>query len=310
MKIVLIIYAVSWLIELLVYLLAIRKNNSFDSDSMDSGEKWAMVLAVLFAPIVILIVPFILINNARENRRDRKAEEKRNREKDIENEYCDHAIKEWQAALSERQLNPLSFFDFNAYITSLRSELSKDLYIQIRHKEKYSSILDYLPELTLPKGASLHVEECKNEGLGDNSKLFIETPEGVYDYNIWDYISVDNSEIGAWSAYLLFNLWHVLPKFWHANYNNNLYLFEPDYIDFIEFGRHEETDSLRAMMKEQYILPDVIKSDNKYYVSCCYFNKFRGLMCEVVEITLNGNKASFHKVSEGEMVPYDCGIRY
>lgn len=305
MKIVLIIYIVSWLILLAFYLYKREPGDNALKD-LDGSEKAALVLGILLAPLAILIVPFYLVSVIKEKRET--AEWKRKEQE--ENEYRQKALAAMRQAKSLRDKDKSSFFDFHAFITSLRSMLSKDLYVQVQKEENYPSIMKYLPDLSLPQRASLHVEKCRMEGSGDESKLFVEAPEGAYDLSIWDYITVKDNEEGAWSAYLLYNLWHVLPLFWHANYNRRFYLFDPEYIDFIQPMNKEDGESLRAAMKPRYTYPDVIKADGKYYVSCCYFSNFGGLIQETIEITINNGNASFHEIEKNTLLKYDCGVRF
>lgn len=199
---------------------------------------------------------------------------------------------------------------FKSFLASPSSAYATNFYTLMQKDENHHLIMKTLQKLSLPEGATLHVEKCRQQGTGDESKLFVETPEGVYDFSIWNYIKVEDSAEGAWNAYLLYNLWHVLPMFWHANYNRRYYLFLPEFLGLIDFHHHEDAQELRKALKERFISPDVVATDGKFYVSCCYFSNFGGLIRETIEISIDNGKASFHEIEQKTLVQYDCGIRF
>lgn len=307
MTIIVIIYAVAWLILLATYLFK-RKESTFKWSETDGSEKFVLFLIVLFAPIVVLFFPFMLYSQAKNNKKSRKAAEDRERKEREEQEYRAKAL----SAMRQAKANPAQEASsvFKSFLASARSAYSTNFYTHMQKEENYPMIMKILHKLSLPDGASLLVEECQQHGMGDESKLFVETPEGAYDYSIWDYIKVENSVEGAWNAYLLYNLWHVLPMFWHALYNRHYYLFFPEFTDYIDFNHYGDEKELRTAIKENFISPDVVVADGKFYVSCCYFTNFGGLIQETVEIANDNGKASFHVIERKALVEYDCGIRY
>lgn len=300
MKITFIIYGVSWLILLAIYPY-MRKENTFKWDDADGVEKCALIF---FAPIVVLFIPFMLFSLVRDKKKSQKATEARERQEREEQEYRTNALAAMHQAKANRTQKDIS--DFKLFLSSAKSSYSTNFYTHMQDEKNYPLIMTILHKLSLLEGASLLVEKCKQQGIGDRSKLFIETPEGAYDYNIWDYISVEKSSEGAWNAYLLYNLWHVLPMFWHALYDRRYYLFFPEFTDFIEC----DTQALRKVLKQHFTSPDVIVADGKFYVSCCYFTNFGGLIQETVEITINNGKASFHSIEQKTLFEYNCGIMF
>lgn len=307
MTIIAIIYSVAWLILLATYLFR-RKESTFNWSETDGSEKFVIFLIILFAPIVVLFFPFMLYSQAKNNKKSRKATEDRERKERAEQEYRTKAL----SAIQKAKANPAqeASSEFKLFLASARSSYSTNFYTHMQKEENYPMIMKILHKLSLPKGATLLVEESKQQGIGDESKLFVETPEGAYDYSIWDYITVENSLEGAWNAYLLYNLWHVLPMFWHALYNRRYYLFFPEFTDFIEYHHNGDKQDLRKAIKEHFVSPDVVAADGKFYVSCCYFTNFGGLIQETVEIAIDNGKASFHVIEQKALVEYDCGIRY
>lgn len=307
MKVALIIYSISWLILLAIYLYR-RKESTFNWKESDSLEKFVIFLVILFAPIIILCLPYFLFTNIRDKRKSQKDAEERKKEQQIELEYRSKALASIRQAKTLGSQN--GSFDFAAYLASVRSSSTTNLYTHMQDERNYPKILDLLPKLTLPNGMSLHVEKCKQQGSSDSSKLFVETPDGSYDKNIWDYINVECSEEGAWNAYILYNLWHVLPMFWHALYDRRYYLFFKEFTDYIECLQKEDTIMVRKAMKQHITLPDVVKANGRFYVTCCFFTNFGGMIQETVEIAIDNGKASFHVIEQKTLVEYDCGIRF
>ena len=301
------IYSISWLILLAIYLYR-RKESTFNWKESDSLEKFAIFLVILFAPIIILCLPYFLFTNIRDKRKSQKDAEERKKEQQIELEYRSKALASIRQAKTLGSQN--GSFDFAAYLASVRSSSTTNLYTHMQDERNYPKILDLLPKLTLPNGMSLHVEKCKQQGSGDSSKLFVETPDGSYDKNIWDYINVECSEEGAWNAYILYNLWYVLPMFWHALYDRRYYLFFKEFTDYIECLQKEDTIMVRKALKQHITLPDVVKANGRFYVTCCFFTNFGGMIQETVEIAIDNGKASFHVIEQKTLVEYDCGIRF
>jgi len=90
MKVALIIYSISWLILLAIYLYR-RKESTFNWKESDSVEKFAIFLVILFAPIIILCLPYFLFTNIRDKRKSQKDAEERKKEQQIELEWKSRA---------------------------------------------------------------------------------------------------------------------------------------------------------------------------------------------------------------------------
>lgn len=59
------------------------------------------------------------------------------------------------------------------------------------------------------------------------------------------------------------------------------------------------------------VTPKVTRYDDKYYVSCCYWSRFAGLIRELVDIKIENNKVTeFLDVNHERLYKYHCGIMY
>lgn len=304
MKIVIIIYIVSWFILLAVYIASLfgKKKNHFSQK-----EPWYLyAIIIAFAPLIVLLIPYLLISSyITEKKHEKVVLEQEQREAE-EYAYKQHALQEYKAAINEQKEE----ITYNRE----RSMIARTLVEKII-KEDYDSFLQYLVHLSLPDGASLHVEECNKEGNGDISKLYVETAEGDYNLNIWDYIKAENSIDGAWEAYFLYKVWHILPLWWHANYSRRNYMYSEEDTASIQLiplsQREQEQPIIQKKVKSLISKPEVVEANGKYYVSCCYWTNFGGLIKETVEVFISPEgKVSLKDIEKQTLYYYTCGIMY
>lgn len=329
MKITIIVYVVSWFI-----FLAVRIINSLFRKNRDFSEKqpWYMyAIFIAIAPLAILILACSLIYEFITNKEEKKAAKyaiiiataplsllvlafllvsslaekietkKRLKREAKEKAYKQRAMQELNAAMNKSQ-------EDHSYIHAMTAQT---LVGKINEKD-YDSFMQYLDHLSLPEGASLHVEECSHEGHGDESKLFVETSEGEIDFNIWDYIKADNSIDGAWEAFFLSKAKHILPLWWHANYNSRTYMYSKEDTDSIQlFSKSkEQLPIIQRNVKRLISAPEVIDAANgKYYVRCCYWTDFGGLIKETVQVLISAEgKVSFNDIEGTTLYHYKCGV--
>ena len=101
MKIVVIVFAVSWLILLIVYIISLFENtkskkkddalekllNKHKSAKDKIIDKVVYVIMIVFAPLVVLVLPYIVIKHIKSKREARIREEEREKS---EKEYERH----------------------------------------------------------------------------------------------------------------------------------------------------------------------------------------------------------------------------
>lgn len=297
MKIVLIIYIVSWLILLGAYLskrFSKKEKTVFDDDK----EPWYNYAAmIVLAPLFAVLLPLFLLQTYFENKKRKK--------RAVEHEAKEKLEKEKKAAVKAAfQSATQSNADF--------SSIGKSLH-QLAQDKKYGSFLQCLDKIKLPNGARLIVEECDNgtSDIGDESKLLIKLPNGETDEDIFKHLIVEQSPMGAWQAYLLHTLWHVLPLFWHANYSARDYVFCKDDANSVSTFQEEDHSAIIELISKFEVAPEVRSKDNKYYVSGCYWSDFGGLIREYFELTFDGNKVtSIFQFDSKTLHKYNCGILF
>ena len=312
MKIVIIIYAVSWLILLIVYIISKfqdRKSKKKD-DALEKFlnmrkstkekivDKLVYVFMIVFAPLVVFVLPYIVVKHIKERRKTRIREEEKEKS---EREYEKHK----KACLGSyyRWSNEKSNCCGNDYI-----HLAQSL-IDLVKKQKYDGFLNLLNKTSLPSSMKLGVKECERHGTGDRSRLFVSTPDTACDFNIYNYLLFEKEPMGAWQAYLLSRLTHSLPMWWHANYDKRDYIFSKEDVDKITHFIDRKFDA--SVLLDYDISPTIYGENERYYISCCYWTDFGGLKREFVEIQLIGNKLFQTFVFDEQTIyEYQCGILF
>jgi len=291
MKIVFIIYVVSWIILICIYTI-----NHLRHKTSNDVEKKYLVLAgiILLAPIIVVGLIITGLSSFFKGRKQKKVLAEYDRKKEEEENYKRASLSELNNAIAKYpQKGSLSEYARVAH--NLSDCLSPD--------NDYQYIMKPLHNISLPKGTSLHVERCETKWPGDVSKLYVKTIQGAKDYQIWDYVNVEDNEKSVWEAYLLYTLWHSLPLCQHGLYAKRTYFYDTDDIGF-------KDKTMETSIKQSFVAPQVVKGANKYYVICCYWSNFGGFKQETVEIILNNGKASFKDIENKTLYKYDCGIRF
>lgn len=301
MKTILIIYGISWLILLIVYLYSlyqVRHGKSRRSNSKDPWYLYAIIWGL--APLAILVIPYVLIDDYREKKRKQKRDEEREQRKN-------EAERERRDAMENSQTARL--LEDDRTMDDCRQRSAR--LMETIEKGDYEHILTVLDKVGLPSGMTFGVDECEQEGTGDESKLWVSAEVGVKDNEIFKYLKVEDSPSGAWQACLLYKLWHSLPFWWHGCYDRRIYLDNPDDCRKIS-TRDEKAKMIRkAIENGKDTRPHISRNGNKYYIERYYWNDWTGLARELVEVTIENKRVV--KIIEVEKVveySYDCGILF
>ena len=312
MKIVVIVYAVSWLILLIVYVISLFENkkskkkddalekfiNKHKSAKDKIMDKLVYVIMIVFAPLVVLVLPYIVIKHIKSKREARIREEEREKS---EKEYERH--KKECLGSYYRWSNGKSNCCGNDYINLAQS------LIGLVRKQNYDDFLTLLDKTSLPSSMKLGVKECERHGSGDRSRLFVSTPGNACDFDIFKYLNFEKKPMGAWQAYLISRLGDSLPMWWHANYGKRDYIYSKEDIGKITHFIDRKFDA--SVLLNYDVAPKLYGENERYYVSCCYWTDFGGLKREFVEIQLLGNQLYQTFVFDEKTIhEYQCGIMF
>lgn len=312
MRTIAIVYAVSWLILLIVYIISLFQDkkskkkddaleiflNRHKSKKEKNLDKLVYVIMLVFAPLVVFVIPYILIRDMKSKKQARIREEERERSDRDEKEHIAVCSTNYSALVDEKR-NQCT----DEYIRTAKS--LKELV----NKKAYKNIIKLLDKTSLPTTMKLRVQECEHQGSGAASRLFIDTPEKEHDYNIFKYLKFEDSPMGAWQAYLLCRIRHYLPLWWHANYDRRDYIYTredlSDITHFIDRGFNAD------VLKDFNVKPEIYGKEGKYYITCCFWTDFGGLKREYVKVSIKDNRVEGMFVFDEKVIyEYQCGILF
>ena len=301
MMFVVIVYAVSWLILLCVYLGSLFNNNR----SRSKVPWYIYALMIVSAPIIVLCLPYLTYEHVKERKEERRR--KKEQERTEEEERCRKVAsqKAYQEALRIGDKEDGSCFANIA--RALRKEVDD---------EKYGSLLKVLDKTLLPENHKFGIRVCKmgaDAGLGDESKPYVQTPFGKRSESIFEFLQFEDSPMGAWQAFLLHQMWHYLPLWWHANYSRRDYIYSQEDVSCVRAHREsfDKSEILPQSFSRFDLIPEIRSLNGKYYISCCFWTEFGGLIREYAEVTLKDGKLDeFFIFDMKTLLMYESGIRY
>lgn len=173
----------------------------------------------------------------------------------------------------------------------------------------HGEINNLLDRTSLPALMKLEVEECQRRGTGDVSRLFVSTQDNDCDYEVFKHLRFEDSPMGAWQAYLLSQLWHYLPLWWHANYSKRRYVYSKEDLADITSYRKGEFD-VEAISGID-VTPEIYEKGRRYYVTCCFWTEFGGLVREYVEMKFKDNLLEeLFEFKRKTIYEYECGLLF
>lgn len=297
MNILLWIYGCSWALILLLIVYAWISTKRFPLAD-DSKLIWLLIL--IFGPISAILILFVAIAGHFEGKKqeevNRKNREEREREEKAENEKREQTTGRFNIAFSK---GAVAYDEKWVLISRM---LHKDV-----DNKKYDSLLSSLYCVSLPKGLKLDVELCEHKGSGDKSKLIVVDTRGQYSLDIFKYLRIVPSPAGAWQAYLLYNLWHSLPLFWHAVYASRQYVYTRQ--DLTTIKTYSNLNLVDLIDDSIDLAPQIYQLGNDFYVSSCYWSEWGGLIREYVEVRFDDNKVvQIYLFAGKKLYEYDCEI--
>lgn len=254
-----------------------------------------MGILILIIAVVFFIVIITYIKN-KENKKNRpwatkeahdrylrekelrKIEKEKERRKLLEKAYAPHAAKDSD----------------NEY-----SEITKEFLSILPSPNKYLSVLAAVHN---PEGKKLHLSKLNKNQLGDITHLYIKKYDGNQT-DIFDYLKVEDSEMGAWQAFLLHNISSILPTWWHAHTTAIKYI-----LSYKEINKPEILDALINYPKS--LSPNIVKYEDHYIITYCYWNDWSGLNRKKVRVLISEGKPTFENIGYETIYSYNCGIRF
>lgn len=188
-----------------------------------------------------------------------------------------------------------------------------------------SYLFETLDCMQLEEGYSLGLRLAEHKGMGDESWFFTYQKHiGPEEYlNKLDFITakfedrlqldhifVQKTEMGAWQAYLYSIAITLLPVYWHGGYIMRKYVFMLDDLANIFIDANSEA-LLHLRDFQGRVSPEVMIQGDKATIQVCFWNEWRGLVRDTVEIRFEGNRVvSFECVKTEVLIEYNCGILF
>ena len=301
MTIVLAIYAISWLILFVVYL---RRDRGDTRAAFLFTPKWFKVymsfIFIFLAPLVVLLIPYLLYEQYIDNKQAAKTEAEREAKEQRENEKREQILSAFYAHCKD--------FAYHAEYADMGAALH-----ELARTKQYDKLLMCLDRVKLPHGLSLYVREAEQRDMGDRSYITAIDDSDNSQYALFEKLIVEDSCMGAWQAYMLESLWHVLPLYWHALYEERIYTFS--FNDFSKLSElddgTEKAERLRNSFGNEHIQPIVGKNGGKYYVSACFWTEYGGLLRETCEVEIRNNKlVDIQDIGHKTIYEYQSSIVY
>ncbi len=189
---------------------------------------------------------------------------------------------------------------------------------QLAKEKDFDSLGNVLNKVHVPEGFKLAIhavseqEEC---GMGAESYTMLVAPDGETisdkDKEFWKMLKVEDSPEGAWQVYLLHNLWHYLPMFWHAFYEERHYVYSIDQLKMtLRYQPHFGDEVVPAFDVDQFeIHPVINRVGNIWHVGAHFWSDFEGLVYEELKISLSGKVHIYSRPASRKILHhYDCGI--
>ncbi len=297
MKIVLIIYAVSWLILSAVYI-----KNFIRKNGRNKGSWYFHALTYLLAPLILLIVLSSLYMPIRRTKIFKKilGIEAYINPKGVESiNYLEVKRNE---ALDEFQTIEKHDYSITEYV-----EIGKKLHTNVK-EYKFDSIFPSLDKVNIAKEVEFAVKDFRPDGR-NLCILLIKLPKDENDENIFNYLTVEQSCSGAWQIYLLHTLRHYIHIGGLEDYPRFVYIFDKEDLKLIDQDKKESIDF--ELLSQIDVRPVVIQKENKFFVSSCYWDMSDGLVREFLRITIENNKVvDIIQFDERTEYEYDIGFVY
>lgn len=314
MKIVIIIYVISLLIILAVYVF--RHKGTDLLYTFRTADWYISVLGTLFiliaAPLLVLLLPFL--NKKTPKAKGTKAQDSKTVVRSKEEIERANAEYERKRRLEQEQKDLASKRYDNAVLSHVNECAGNHIMVAKRfqrsaEEHEYNVLGSVLSEMSLPSGSTLGVQECGRKGYGDESRFFIVDQLGKRVFNIFDILTFESSSMGAWQAYLLHQARHYLPLFSHANYIHRDYIFDKEDVDGIRVYSHNER--IYPDFSKMNLEPTILRDGNHFFITCCFWSAWNGLVREFVDLLfIDGHLSDYICFKYDVLYKYDCGIQF
>lgn len=185
----------------------------------------------------------------------------------------------------------------------------------------YDKVFCLLDKIIVKDGLMTQIVPFNREiistmALDGNSSICIYDSTGTklvstnFDEDFWSYFQVEKSKMGAWQVYLLHNMWHYLPLWWHSNYARRSYVYSKSSKIELEGVLDDEESSFNQAITTNDVTPSIKQDGNEFFISACYWTIHGGLYREKCVVKFDGDKVTIKNIDSNVLFEYDCGLVY
>jgi hypothetical protein len=219
-------------------------------------------------------------------------------------------------------VNVKSFSKDNASIQASIEEIRiGEALDKLVEDKDYDKVFCLLDKIVVKDGLMMQIEPFNREfispmALGGNSSICIYDSTGTklvstnFDKDFWSYLQVEKSKMGAWQVYLLHNMWHYLPLWWHSNYARRSYVYSKSSKIELEGVLDDEESSFNQAITTNDVTPSIKQKGDKFFISACYWTIHGGLYREKCVVKFDGDKVTIKNIDSNVLFEYDCGLVY
>lgn len=147
----------------------------------------------------------------------------------------------------------------------------------------------------------------------DKNEDFWQCFGNLSEFEIFNHLTVEKTEMGAWQAFLLSIALSQLPCCWHGAYRKRDLIFSNE--DIIRNGwsalsslRQQKEDDI--IFPEDIIIPKVWFEGNTAHVISCYFNMWEGIVRITSTLLFDSNRVvDFKTVNIDTLWKYNCRLK-
>ena len=219
---IVILYAISWIIFVIFFIDEVRRHEISKTYFTDNWVKFLILFAS--GPFIMIPITIKSIEDLYKDAKEDNAFKEEKQREELRNALLLDHVKGFQK--EQRHFEPSYIATFDKLYQTVKDKMYRD-------------IIECLSKITLRRTYRMNVLECEWHDIGDKSKIYVIGWSNVPHLNYFRYANVEQSAEGAWQAYLLSTLWHILPLYWHANYDNRSLIFNkedlltPKYLKFV-----------------------------------------------------------------------------
>jgi hypothetical protein len=219
-------------------------------------------------------------------------------------------------------VNVKSFSKDNAGIQASIEEIRMGEALDKLVEDKdYDKVFCLLDKIIVKDGLMTQIVPFNREiistmALGGNSSICIYDSTGTklvstnFDKDFWSYLQVEKSKMGAWQVYLLHNMWHYLPLWWHSNYARRSYVYSKSSKIELEGVLDDEESSFNQAITTNDVTPSIKQEGDEFFISACYWTIHGGLYREKCVVKFHGDKVTIKNIDSNVLFEYDCGLVY